>query len=620
MADEYSYLQLPDLRSIRVVKLHDATSLDDDIYFDLITVSLDALPTPPYEAISYTWDGQKPDQVVYANGRKLYVTENARNAMRRFRPHKPGKFRYIWIDAICINQQDDAEKSTQVQMMIEIYATATHVNIWLGEAIESTALIFRWLRWTGVLFMPFYLAKRRIHAAASRSTTQGSRSFFLSLSRFCDIILVYITLFIVLVPLLPLRTLPVFKGFRRRIQTGLENIVARGYWERSWTVQEASANSNVRIYCGSCKPLPAVPFVLGHWIVGSIYTFFGFVYIPVRYTVYFLSYDFCAGEEVLVEYMLDSLSKKKATLPVDKIYAIRGLYPESLGTLTVEYSRPVKDVFTDAARLVLKANKNVEFFRYACTGNRTDGFPTWVPEWDTVSVVPTELSKFTPAPVSRYPIVDKDVEKDVLKLKALRVDAASVNISESFPIRPPLERTWAASRSDFEDGDEAFETFKAWAVASPNPNDVTDDIGPKLWQFATLVSDMCNLNAYQIYDSCPVILEFDDYGMGPQFGLTRMPPVVRDARRFARGFLQLTSGRALFTAASGRVGMSTLPVCEGDEVVLLSGERMPYLIRECSDRPGKYTLVCPCWISGAVKGEEWPWDVCEEDLEYIELV
>ena len=42
--------------------------------------------------------------------------------------------RILWVDAVCVNQSDFKEQSTQVAMMLEIYARAEQVNIWLGPA------------------------------------------------------------------------------------------------------------------------------------------------------------------------------------------------------------------------------------------------------------------------------------------------------------------------------------------------------------------------------------------------------------------------------------------------------------------------------------------------------
>lgn len=44
----------------------------------------------------------------------------------------------LWIDAICINQEDDDEKGQQVQSMAKIYAKASRVIVWLGEAAEDS--------------------------------------------------------------------------------------------------------------------------------------------------------------------------------------------------------------------------------------------------------------------------------------------------------------------------------------------------------------------------------------------------------------------------------------------------------------------------------------------------
>jgi len=42
--------------------------------------------------------------------------------------------RVLWADAVCINQQDDNEKSKQVQLMLDIFASASKVLAWTGEA------------------------------------------------------------------------------------------------------------------------------------------------------------------------------------------------------------------------------------------------------------------------------------------------------------------------------------------------------------------------------------------------------------------------------------------------------------------------------------------------------
>ena len=44
---------------------------------------------------------------------------------------------YYWIDAICINQEDDLEKSSQVALMGEIYKEAANAIVWLGSTYDK---------------------------------------------------------------------------------------------------------------------------------------------------------------------------------------------------------------------------------------------------------------------------------------------------------------------------------------------------------------------------------------------------------------------------------------------------------------------------------------------------
>ncbi|KAI0844790.1 HET-domain-containing protein [Daldinia vernicosa] len=58
------------------------------------------------------------------------ITPNLLYALQRFR--MPTEARMIWVDAICINQEDDDEKSRQIPFMRQIYRSASSVLVWLG--------------------------------------------------------------------------------------------------------------------------------------------------------------------------------------------------------------------------------------------------------------------------------------------------------------------------------------------------------------------------------------------------------------------------------------------------------------------------------------------------------
>lgn len=92
---------------------------------------------PEYEALSYTWGTASGNS---KRSRKLYlghewsifpITVNCEAALRALR--LPNADRRIWVDAICINQESDAERTHQVQLMPIIYATASQVVIYIGN-------------------------------------------------------------------------------------------------------------------------------------------------------------------------------------------------------------------------------------------------------------------------------------------------------------------------------------------------------------------------------------------------------------------------------------------------------------------------------------------------------
>jgi hypothetical protein len=84
-----------------------------------------------YEALSYTWGSKHTTDTILLDGKPFLVTSNLNDALRRLR--HPDESRTLWVDAICINQQDNTERSQQVGLMRRIYNQASKVVIWLGS-------------------------------------------------------------------------------------------------------------------------------------------------------------------------------------------------------------------------------------------------------------------------------------------------------------------------------------------------------------------------------------------------------------------------------------------------------------------------------------------------------
>ncbi|KAE9378325.1 hypothetical protein N431DRAFT_528575 [Stipitochalara longipes BDJ] len=100
-----------------------------EIHAKLIHANIHKLP--PYECISHRWENSTKTKTIVLNGRNLKVSPNVYNILRIRRPAFSS--RLIWIDSVCINQEDSKEKSCQVRMMQTIYAKATRVtqNEWI---------------------------------------------------------------------------------------------------------------------------------------------------------------------------------------------------------------------------------------------------------------------------------------------------------------------------------------------------------------------------------------------------------------------------------------------------------------------------------------------------------
>jgi hypothetical protein len=164
----------------------------------------------PYEALSYTWGGTEKAAEITINGHEVRVTRNLWEAMQHLR--LPYQDRILWIDAICIDQSNQKERSHQVQQMSRIYREADRVVVWLGPGTLETDLL-----------MDYITQQHKLLVRVDSNWKQSENK-----------------------PLL---------------QTGLERLLEYQWFTRIWVLQEIANARTASIVCGS-KAVSARTFAM----------------------------------------------------------------------------------------------------------------------------------------------------------------------------------------------------------------------------------------------------------------------------------------------------------------------------------------------------------------------
>jgi hypothetical protein len=158
----YNRLQGDQIRLIKLLPTQvdgrSATPLSWALACDMRTVSLRSPTLPPYVALSYSWGTDKLTEKINVSGEPLGITPNlfealqalvpvgaATNAPTRGPDLRQFQNQYLWVDAICINQEDSDEKNHQVPLMSYIYSTASKTLMCLGKAAGESDLALDWL-------------------------------------------------------------------------------------------------------------------------------------------------------------------------------------------------------------------------------------------------------------------------------------------------------------------------------------------------------------------------------------------------------------------------------------------------------------------------------------------
>lgn len=330
-------------RDFRILNLLPG-SLDDVITFSLQSATCDSEPQLHYEALSYAWGDLDLKHEIFCedsglgDSGSLMVTTNCHNALKSLR--LLNRTRSLWIDAICINQEDLKERAVQVGNMRSIYCGACQVVIYLGESDDDSDSVMRHLQ---DRFEPIDYPRRDTFIP-NPSKEEWQR------------------------------------------------FSSRAWFTRTWVLQELYSAKQVEVRCGR---------VSVSWeALEDYYRSYRssdhrlqFRVPAVHKVMAFASRDRRPSGDETGQRLLKLLVETRQCLssdPRDKLYGILPMLgtDRDLPFLRPDYHRPVNELFTDIA-LFLYDQIGSEVFRQASRSHTKGGLellPTWVPDWTRADV------------------------------------------------------------------------------------------------------------------------------------------------------------------------------------------------------------------------------------------
>jgi len=201
----------------------------DRVRCELVEAELNGKDLLPYTAISYRWEYGDKNQAIWIGGAKMLVTSSMLSmllflqAAREYHQHPWYGYGYFWIDAICIDQSHEEEKSHQVSHMKKIYTNATHVVVWLGDAMSDSKLVMKALSTLQSVI-------EQQQAADGVATTDESR-WALIWER--------------------LRPCVLSADESNQISRSLTAMLSHSWFERVWILQEVANARSAFILCGN---------------------------------------------------------------------------------------------------------------------------------------------------------------------------------------------------------------------------------------------------------------------------------------------------------------------------------------------------------------------------------
>ncbi|KAF5652147.1 heterokaryon incompatibility (HET) domain protein [Fusarium sp. NRRL 25303] len=553
----FRYRPLSTPRSIRLLSIAEVENSGGSVLTCYLTeVSLDS-PILDYRALSYTWGDPARTTRILVNGEWLVCACQKESEIPVPLDHQFTFPTLLWVDAICINQDDPVERAQQVALMQQIYSRASSVLVWLGRATEQTVPAFRLL--LGL-------------AELSRSTPEDQKDYIAHVIR--D---------------------EYFKGH----WLALGELLQREWWYRVWTIQEVVLGSGIHVVCGSfvvewslIRKAIAV-FQLGcHYMdemmEATVFSETYHYFFPLQKGAYRISVidrlkadtrqnrDTRSSKRPSVgTYLADLLDKTRdydATDPRDKVYAIIGLLNQSgyKSPIMVSYQITVEDLYIQVAKVIQQGSETLDIMSQVEVKPLThqdirSGLPSWVPNWTVRS---TYKSRYGNAQYPRSKQPDSGTPGD---LKS----------SFSFTGDSKAHCRFLSNKSQM-----VVEGFTFDTIAKIETRFVDLEPGIKL--------EGVKRYGYRIGWKPPSAcdqFECHDYWLDWLGFHADFPSPAAKIPRRNGGDIRRVDTRVFKTQVSGVLGSTDVSIRVGDSICVLMGARVPYILRPCGN---SWVLVGPC--------------------------
>ncbi|OAA65809.1 Heterokaryon incompatibility [Niveomyces insectorum RCEF 264] len=336
----HSGLQAPG-SEIRLLELLPGTGKDK------VQCRLSAFPIsrlPPYQPLSYCWGSQTNPIEILVNGKSLFVTRNLYAALRRLR--QPSVSRVMWVDAVCINQADNLEKSSQIQLMGEIYRRGDRTIIWLGEHDRKTGRAFAMLE-AMVMYANTIPKEKpvRLHPdkwqfigkTFNKKSAGGTQMGGFKANVYS----------------------PAY--WTRRIRSGhaRTSVFSRAWFKRVWIVQEIAMSQRAVVVCGkysthweSVETAYAVSELWNEWEDGQYLQTLTEIRAGIQ----------AGGTRDDLGNVILKAARSQAALAVDRIYAVLGLaksLPQGL-EIAIDYEAAATTKFSETTRACILSSRNLQ--------------------------------------------------------------------------------------------------------------------------------------------------------------------------------------------------------------------------------------------------------------------